>query len=83
MKAITFPEVNVVIAKDQPEYFPLPSHVGWLDKDKSLHGVTFCWKLSFKERIKLLFTGCLWHQVMTFNRPLQPVLLIVDKPKLL
>lgn len=81
MKAISFPEQTLIIAKDQPEYQPLPAHVGWIDEDKSLHGVTFCWKLSFRERVKLFFTGKLWHRVMTFNKPLQPVLLDVNKPR--
>ena len=70
MNAINFPEVKVVIAKDQPEYMPLPAHVGWLDADRSLHGVTFCWHLTWKERLQLLISGKLWHSVCTFNRPL-------------
>ena len=81
MNATHFPEVNVVIAKDQPEYKPLPSYVGWLDADKSLHGVTFCWKLTWRERLSILLRGKIWHSVMTFNKPLQPVLLQTEKPK--
>jgi len=40
----------------------------------------FCWKLTKWERIKLLFTGKLWHQVLTFNQPLQPQMLSTEKP---
>jgi hypothetical protein len=82
MTAIKFPEMNRVIAKDQPEYQPLPAYVGWLDSDKSIHLVTFCWKLTWRERLAVLFRGVLWHSVMTFNKPLQPVLLQTQKPTL-
>lgn len=77
MKPIEFPEQDVIIAKDQPEYIPLPAHIDYE------HGaVTFCWKLSLRERIKLLLDGRLWHTVLTFRQPLQPQLLSVDKPVL-
>lgn len=83
MTAIDFPERTHVIAKDQPEYLPLPAHVGWMDEDRSIHGVTFCWKLSWKERISILFNGILWHRVLTFGKPLQPISLSTEKPKLI
>lgn len=74
MKAIEFPEQTAVIAKDQPEYQPLPAHI-------SLRGrATFCWELTRRERFALLFSGKLWHQVLTFNQPLQPQRLSVEKP---
>jgi len=72
MKAITFKECNCFYAENQPEYKNLPCH-------RTREGViTTCWKLSFKERIKVLFTGTLFLQVMTFNDPLQPLLMNVD-----
>ena len=39
-----------------------------------------CWKLSLKERIKLLFTGKLWHLVWSDKCCIQPVALEVDYP---
>jgi hypothetical protein len=30
-----------------------------------------------------LFCGVLWHQVLTFNHPLQPQLLLTQKPEFL
>lgn len=75
MKLATFPEVTVVIAKDQPEYQPLPAHF-----DSGV--VTCCWKLSLRERLRIFFTGKVWHQVMTFGNPLQPQLLMAAKPQL-
>ena len=74
MKPLYFNEQNVVYAKNQPEYLPLPSH---LDKDGI---VTSCWGLSWKERIKALFTGVIYFQQMTFNKPLQPQKPSVENP---
>jgi len=77
MKPINFPEQTLVIAKDQPEYLPLPAH-----RVRGEHGgrTTFCWQLTWRERLRLLVTGRIWHQVLTFGGPLQPQLLLVDKP---
>jgi hypothetical protein len=75
---IEFPEQTVVIAKDQPEYRPLPAY-----QHSDPEGtITFCWKLNFRHRLKILFTGKLWHSVLTFNGPLQPQLLLTDKPEM-
>lgn len=69
MKPIEFKEHNVVFAKDQPEYLPLPAF-----KNESAQGeVITCWKLSFRERLRILFKGELWLSLMTFNKPLTPV----------
>lgn len=78
MKLIEFQEQTVIIAKDQPEYLPLPAHQ-FHDKEGT---IAFCWKLSWRERFKVLFTGVLWHQVLTFYQPLQPQLLEVNKPEM-
>lgn len=80
MKLIEFPEQTVVIAKDNPNYKPLPAHVA---KDDPHGTVTCCWKLTFKERVKLLLTGKLWHQILLCGSShLQPQLMHVDKPAL-
>ena len=74
MEAIKFDGFNTVYAAEQPEYIPLPAH-------KSRDGiVTACWKLSFKERLKIFLTGKIWQKIMTFNEPLQPQLLSCDSP---
>ena len=77
MKPIEFKEQNLVFAKDQPEYFPLPSF-----RDE-FGGVVTCWRLSIKERIKMLFSGRLWIATQTFNKPLQPIFLSVDKSEVI
>jgi len=78
MNPIEFPGHTTVFAKDQPEYLPLPAHRGPAPK----HCVTSCWRLSWTERLKLLFTGRIWLQTWTFGGPLQPQRLDIDKPGL-
>lgn len=80
MELIEFPEQTIIIAKDQPEYKPLPAHIDPVDP---CGVVTCCWKLSWRERLKLFITGKIWHQVCTFKHALQPQLLHVDKPQLI
>lgn len=75
MKPIKFKEVTKIYAEDQPEYIPLPVHAR-----KNINGeVISCHKLTFRERLKILFTGKIWCSVWTFNKPLQPIKLTVDK----
>jgi len=74
MKPIEFKEQNVVFAKDQPQYLPLPAR---REEDGM---VITCWKLSFIERVKILFTGKMWLSQLTFNDPLQPQRPQVDSP---
>jgi len=65
MIPIDFKESNTTYAEDQPEYLPLPVY-------KYEDGtVISCWKFSFWERLKVLWTGKLWWRQLTFNEPLQ------------
>jgi hypothetical protein len=77
MRLLDFPGRNVVFAKDQPEYLPLPAYRVPGD---SYGRVVFCWKPSLRERLRVLWSGELWHTVMTFNHPLQPQLLEAKRP---
>lgn len=79
MSLIEFPEQTVVIAKDQPEYQSLPAH---RFKDDPSGRIACCWKLTWRERFAVLFRGTVWHQILTFNQPLQPQLLTTDKPEM-
>lgn len=76
MDLVTFPEVNRTYAKDQPEYRPLPC----LALNEPEGRIVFCWRANWHERLKILWTGELWHEVMTFNQKLQPQLVTVDNP---
>ena len=74
MKPIKFKEANVTFAENQPEYLPLPA---WKGEDGI---VISCWQLNWMERFKLLINGRIWLRMLTFNKPLQPNRLDVDRP---
>ena len=79
LKPVEFKGQNVVYAEDQPEYMPLPGYrVEYSPKNKEGNFVT-CWKISFWDRIRILFGKPLWFEVLTFWENLQPVKLTVDK----
>lgn len=61
------PFEEVIFAKDQSEYNDLPA-VRFANGE-----VITRWKLTFIERLKLLFSGNLYLHLLTFNRPLQPI----------
>ena len=68
-------EKEVVYAKDQPQYLPLPAVVKGQEGRVITH-----WKLSWKERFRVLFYGSLWLQQLTFGSALQPQLPTVEEP---
>lgn len=75
MKPIKFKECNVTFAKDQPEYNQLPAF-----KDNGPEGeVVTCWKLTFKERLRILFKGKVWLCLLSFNQPLTPSFMTTKK----
>ena len=77
MELVEFPEHSTVIAKDQPQYRPLPAY-RWPDDPQGR--IACCWQLTWRERLLVLWRGRIWHQVLTFNQPLQPQLLTVERP---
>jgi len=76
MTPISFTGQNAVLGEGQEEYDPLPVH----RLDSHNGQITACWKLSWKERLSVLVHGKIWHQVLTFNKPLQPQLLLTENP---
>jgi hypothetical protein len=68
---------EIVFAKDQPEYIPLPA----LPVDSAQKVITR-WRLSWRERLQVLFHGDVYLWVWTFRRPLQPVALETSVPAL-
>jgi len=78
MNLVEFPEQNIVIAKDQPQYMPMPAHVSLNEAGT----VTCCWDLSGEEIAEIVKTGKIWHSILTFGAPLQPQLLSVYKPEM-
>ena len=76
MKPIDFKESNVVYAKDQKEYMPLPA-LKFADGT-----VCTCWKLSWKDFFKVMWHRKVWVSVLTFNQPLQPLLVCADSKEI-
>lgn len=69
--------IETIIAKDQPEYQPLPAVI-------TTDGTVISrWSLTWRERLRVLWTGSLWFQQLTFGYPLQPQLPQVKEPTLI
>lgn len=75
MKNVKFDGCNVIYGEGQHEYIPLHAR-------KTGKVTITCYRLSFKERIKILFTGLLWLGQMNFGLPLQPQKPSVNKSDL-
>lgn len=68
MKPIKFKESNVVYGEGQEKFLPLPARL-----EDGPEGIVITkWRLSFVERIRVLFTGRIWLSQMSFRHPLQP-----------
>lgn len=78
MNMVEFPEQTTVFAENQPEYERAPAHKF---KGDPCGRIACCWKLTWRERWAVLRRGVIWHQVLTFQQPLQPQLLSVEKPE--
>lgn len=68
MEPVKFKGYNIIVAENQPGYKPLP-----VFRDNGPQGtVVSCWKLSFRERLRVLFQGNIWLSMMTFHKPVTP-----------
>ena len=76
MKPVDFPQSTDVLAKDQPEYLPLPVHY-----DRATGVMTSCWEMTWFERLRCLVSGRVFVSQMTFGRALQPQVLKLDPPE--
>ena len=77
MKAIEFKEVNVRIAENQDEYATLPAHF-----NKEEGSLTFCFKLTEDEINRIKATDEIWFKMLTFGKPMQPVMLSTLKEEM-
>jgi hypothetical protein len=68
-----FPEQTMVWAKNQPPYLPLPAYT---DAEQTIT----CWRLTWRERLSVLFSGSLWLRQLNFGQPLQPQSPSVESP---
>ena len=78
MKPTEFKHQNIVYAKNQPEYKPLPA----LKLDTQEGEVISCWKMSLKERLIVLVTGRVWLSLLSFNKPLIPSFMAVRRKEI-
>lgn len=65
---------EVIYAKDQPEYNPLPAI------RQSDGCIVTRWQCTWRERLRVLLTGSIYLEVLTFNSPLQPLKMSVEPP---
>lgn len=68
MKPVEFEGANVVYAKDQPQYLPLPAQ-------RTKEGVvTTCWEITDEEIEEIKINKKIFIRILTFNSSLQPIL---------
>ena len=74
IEAVDFKGANVVIAKDQPEFKPLPA-MAFPEEEY----IITCWKLA-PEDLKTVNEngGHIYLKVITGNKPLQPLRIMAD-----
>ena len=77
MDAIKFPQHNVVLAENQPEYIPLPV---FIDRNDPQVPMTACFKLNPDELKEIQKTGCLWLTQLTFGQYFQPIRMSTQNP---
>lgn len=75
MKPIKFKQQNITYTK--PEGMT-DEQCGSLPAYKYESGIISCWKMSLRERIKVLFTGVVWFDVVSQVQP--PIWLGVNIP---
>jgi hypothetical protein len=73
MTPIEFPEQNTVWAAKQEGFNPLPAY-------SNERETISCWRLTFRERIRLLFGGVIWLRQQNFQQKLQGQLLQIETP---
>ena len=79
MKAIEFPEVNVRIAENQPEYETIPALIKQYE-DSSMVEITMCLLLDQEERQQVAETGCVWLSVLQLAGKFHPIKTSLLKP---
>lgn len=77
MKPIYFPGALVVVAKDQPPYEPLP--VQFVGGKMGI--MVSCWELTDTELESVRRDRRIWVTSLTFNQPVQPLVLSADRPQ--
>ena len=69
---------EITLAKDQPQYIPLP--VAYVEYSDGVKSMISCYKLTIGERLRILLSGKVWWEQLTFGHPLQPQKMHVREP---
>lgn len=77
LEATDFEESNVLCAKGQNEYNALPA---FINQRTPTQPMVICWKLTPEQLGDIARSGVLWHTILTFGAPFQPVILQTDSP---
>ena len=77
LKATDFDHANVLLGKGQNEYNAIPAY---LDETTSQQRLVVCWELTPEQLGDIARSGVLWHSVLTFGAPFQPMLIQTDSP---
>lgn len=92
MKAVDFPQRNVMLAENQPEYETLPvyceiktisvasGHSGVPSEKEIPWSMTACFELSDKEIEEIVATKKIWHRQMLYGSNFQPILMSTQNP---
>jgi hypothetical protein len=86
MQPVEFPQQNEVLAKNQPQYTPLPVFIKFetvqtADGPKEVPmEMTACLQLSPEEIAEINATSKLWHTQCVFGNPFQPIRLSTQNP---
>ncbi len=76
MVPIQFKGANIIVAKDQPPYIPLPAHFS----GDSLGTLVTCWELTEADLERIKTTRCIWLTQVTFNQLVQPQCASIEPP---
>lgn len=77
MQPIEFPQRTDLLAKNQPQYTPIPVHVG---TKAAGFPMTACFQLTPEELAEIVATEQLWYTQITFGNAFQPVRLSTQNP---
>ena len=74
MNPIEFKQQTGIAAEHQDEYRNLPMY-------RNETNIISCWKMTWKERVKVFFTGVVWLNLLQHqSQPITPSLLQVENP---
>lgn len=77
MQSVKFPQANIALAEDQPEYETLYVHHNADDKTGA---VTACFELDKSEIAEIVRTGKIWYTQICFGELFQPISMSTKNP---